>query len=173
MDIRLVMILVLFQVGAYHFWQSRKNQANNEEFDERQRFLMGQSYKYAMFATWFFVVLLTLVNAAYPDLLSISFTLACLLFLPLTVFAISNILNDAYYPIKSDGKLKRLSPKQGVVVFLLMAAISLFFLFDSSSEVGFFQKGGNGNFLILLIPSLVLGSAFSYKLLKDGKEEET
>ena len=117
MAIRLVMILVLFLAGGFHIWQKRKNQFNNEEFDERQRFLIGQSYKYAAGSSWILIVLLSLTNAVYPDLLSISFILACLLFLPLTVFGVSNILNDAYYPVKSSGKWKRLSP-QRVLLFL-------------------------------------------------------
>lgn len=173
MAIRLVMILVLFLAGGFHIWQKRKNQVSNEEFDERQRFLMGQSYKYAAGSSWILIVLLSLTNAVYPDLLSISFILACLLFLPLTVFGVSNILNDAYYPVKSSGKWKRLSPQKGLAIFGVIAVFSLFFLFDGNSDVGFFQKGGNGNFLILLLTSLGLATAFSYKLLKDRDEGDT
>lgn len=171
MDIRILVIIAIFAFIISDFWNRRKILLDNEGYDERQKVFIGEGFKYAMITSFGLSMLLGFVNSSYPDLLSVTFILNCLTFLPLMVLAVTAILNDAYYPVKIRPRTIRLRPKQGVIVSILFSLVFLALLSDGN-DIGFFQEGGNGTVFLLLIVSISLALTFLYKIWKDKKEEE-
>lgn len=167
-----IMLAVVGIAVVYSLFTYRKSDAylTEEDYDERQRQIMGQSYKYGLVAIWVLLFLYIVLSSMYEDLFSVDFILMSLFFLSVAVVGVANIVNGAYYPTKKGKEKQRLRPVQGIVSGLLIAVASLFLLFLEPNKAGLFQKGGNGGLAVLGLVGLALSLAFSYRLWKDKRE---
>lgn len=168
----ILIVLILLAAGV-HFWDRRKLLLQNDGYDERQSLLIRKGFQVAMMASFAVNICLVVFETAYPGLFSVSFVLSCFFFVPLVVLGIFSIIHDAYYPVKSNNRVHKLTTIQGVIGSTVIALASLYILlFDNSAPIPFFQKGGKGNVFLLLLSSISLAITFMYKIYKDKNEEE-
>ncbi|MGT2757729.1 hypothetical protein [Streptococcus ovuberis] len=165
-------LAVIGLVGVYSLLthQTSDSYLTEEDYDDRQRQIMGRSYKYGLVAILVLLFLYIVLASMYEDLFSVDFILMSLFFLSVAVVGVTNIVNGTYYPTKKGKEKQRLSPVQGIVSGLLIAGASLFLLFLEPNKDGLFQKGGNGGLAVLGLVGLALSLAFSYRLWKDKRE---
>lgn len=159
----LVVLLIIFI-----FKKSGKFKGKHE-FDERQKLAQGKAYKNGFYTFVICEVIIMLIENTGYIALDITLTMFISMCISIKVFAMTSIIKDAYIGINH-------TPKSTLTLFLVLAAVNLFFGIRNLVGGEFLQTGEIVYIawlnLICGITLLMISVALLVKIVQDNKEEE-
>lgn len=157
-------LIIVVCLGIFAYVIHKSGAIQKDEFDEYQKLLRGQGYRYAFYGILITIVGLLIATEMLEIPLTHSFIYFLLIYVGLSVYVGYSLWTGAYFPIN---KTSSITPKGTFIFFLIFGVFGLITNFPVR-----FGEYGNVESLLLALFELQCAFIIGLKMLTDKRDKE-